>query len=59
MADTQRICYPKTSVDYNDIGSAVEIADKLKNPKFYREVAEYASETVRKEFTQERFLEIV
>lgn len=59
MADTQRICYPKTSVDYNDIRSAVEIADKLKNPEFYREVAEYASETVRKEFTQERFLEIV
>ena len=60
MADTQRICYPDTSVDYNDIESAVKIADILfTNKEFYTEVSKYAAKTVREEFTQEKFLEMV
>jgi hypothetical protein len=56
-ADTQSICYPWTSVDYNDIDSAVKIARGLKtDKKFYNKCADYAQKSARKHFTNETFL---
>tara|TARA_B100000131_G_C18112131_1_gene609981 strand:+ start:1219 stop:2202 length:984 start_codon:yes stop_codon:yes gene_type:complete len=59
-ADTQSICYPWTSVDYNDIESAVKIAKRLKEDEdFYDECTEYALKAALKHFTNEKFLELV
>ena len=59
-ADTQRICFPETSVKFNDIESASKIARKLATDKeFYRHVSEEAKKKARSEFTKEKFLELV
>lgn len=59
-ADTQRICYPETSVEYNDIEAAIKIADKLVEDKeFYNKVSKDAKRIAREEFTKQKFLELV
>lgn len=59
-ADTQSLCYPWTSVDYNDIDSAVEIAKRLKkDEKFYDKCTDYAQKYAREHFTKDIFLELV
>ena len=59
-ADTQRICFPDLSVEYNDIERAIRLADKLKeDKKYYDFISDNAKRIVRKEFTSEKFLEIV
>ena len=59
-ADTQSICFPWTSVDYNDIESAVKIAKRLKDDEeFYNKCTDYAQKAALKHFTNEKFLELV
>jgi len=59
-ADTQRICFPELSIKYNDIETAIKLADILKEDKqYYEHISNRAKETVRKEFTKEKFLKIV
>ena len=59
-ADTQSICYPWTSIDYNDISSAIKIAKKLKEDEdFYWKCSHHAEKAVVEHFTKEKFLKIV
>ena len=59
-ADTQRICFPELSVKYNDINTAIKLADILKeDKKYYEHISNRAKKAVRKEFTKEKFLKIV
>lgn len=59
-ADTQRLCYPETSVEHNDIEGAIKIADKLKtDPEFYKTVSDDAKMYARTEFTKKKFLDLV
>lgn len=59
-ADTQRICFPDTSVEYNDISKASELAKKLVEDKdFYQSISEKAKQKARSEFTKDKFLQLV
>lgn len=57
-AETQTKLFPSLSVDYQDLESAVELAKELKNNEtFYNTVSEYALETIKTEFSKDKFLE--
>ena len=59
-ADTQRICFPDTSVEYNDISKASELAKKLvEDEDFYQSISEKAKQKARSEFTKDKFLQLV
>lgn len=59
-ADTQRICFPETSVSKGDINSAVVIAKKLVNDKsFYDSVSKQAMENYRTQFNYDKFMELL
>jgi hypothetical protein len=59
-ADTQRLLYPLLSVDYLDLEEAIKLTKKLTTDKeFYKEVSTYATHTFKKEFSKERFLQII
>lgn len=57
-AETQIKLFPKLSVDYQDLEKATELAIRLKTDNgFYNEVSQYALETIKTEFSKEKFLE--
>ncbi len=50
-ANTQRLCFPETSIDVQDLGRAKEIANKLKNDvDFYNHCSIQAKELYMKNF---------
>tara|TARA_B100000161_G_scaffold25476_1_gene14995 strand:- start:1193 stop:2197 length:1005 start_codon:yes stop_codon:yes gene_type:complete len=56
--DTQRLCFPKTSVNVEDIKSARDIACKLKNDSdFYEEVSNESKINYKKHFSEKVFKE--
>lgn len=59
-AETQSKLFPELSVDHLDLEKATELAIRLKtDSKFYDEVSKYALETIKTEFSKEKFLETV
>jgi hypothetical protein len=59
-AETQIKLFPKLSIDYLDLEKATELAIRLKNDQdFYNEVSNYALETIKTEFSKDKFLETV
>lgn len=55
--DTQRILFPKLSVDQGDLKSAREIANKLVNkPGFYQHVADHALKAYGSNYSEDRWL---
>ena len=58
--DTQRICFPKTSVNVEDLNSARNIAKKLSNDEdFYNEVSIESQNNYKKYFSEKIFKEKV
>jgi len=58
--DTQRICFPKTSVNVEDLNSARNIAKKLSNDEdFYNEVSIESRSNYKKYFSEKIFKEKV
>jgi hypothetical protein len=56
--DTQRICFPKLSVDLGDLSEARKIAiHLLENQLFYNHVSEYARTAFRKNYIESIFIE--
>lgn len=53
--DTQRKCFPKTSVMTGDIQHAVNVAKELKNESFYQDVSRTALNNYKKYFSEEVF----
>jgi hypothetical protein len=52
--DTQRILFPKLSVNVENLAKARELAKRLNNDQsFYAECVEYAKEQYHKEYTRE------
>ena len=51
-ANTQRLCFPDLSVDPQDIGSAINMAIKLKDKVFYDEMSIKAKENYTKYFDE-------
>ena len=56
--DTQRYCFPGTSVEIGDMKSAVRIAERLKNDEyFYNNESNYAKEVYEHRFDADRWKE--
>jgi hypothetical protein len=59
-AETQKLLFPKLSINHLDLEQAVKLTKKLSTDKeFYKEVSTYAKQVYKKEFSKEKFLEIV
>ena len=59
-ADTQKLLFPKLSIDHLDLEQAIKLTEKLStDEEFYTEVSTYAKEVYKKEFSKEKFLEII
>jgi hypothetical protein len=59
-ADTQKLLFPTLSIDHLDLEQAVHLTQKLKSDKtFYSDVSDYAQEVYKKEFSKNKFLEII
>jgi len=54
--DTQRLCHPDLAVDINDIGSAIYLAEHLKNDKnYYLACSETAKENYKKYYSIDKW----
>ena len=57
VLDTQRLCFPETSVDIGDLVSARKLAKHLRDNKlFYDHVANYANSMAKDIYGEEQFL---
>lgn len=58
LVDTQRMCFPKLSVDVNDVYSVRKLISKMRDSdEFYKECSEYAKASYRENFSEEAFIE--
>jgi len=55
--DTQETCHPLTTVKVGDLDHAVEIANKLKQNKFYNMCSQTSREMFERFYTEEEWLE--
>ena len=55
--DTQENCHPLTTVKVGDLDHAVEIANKLKQNKFYNMCSQTSRERFERFYTEEEWLE--
>jgi hypothetical protein len=55
--DTQETCHPLTTVKVGDLDHAVEIANKLKQNKFYNMCSQTSREMFEQYYTEEEWLE--
>ena len=55
--DTQENCHPLTTVKVGDLDHAVEIANKLKQNKFYNMCSQTSRERFERFYTEEKWLE--